>query len=242
MLSPDLKVITQGQKITLKMRNYPTLLNQHRLSSTINKQKRKNITTFSEASKKRIQRKLASIDYKTGLFITLTALESPTMANLRAFIKRLKRICGNKITVIWKKELQKRGVVHYHLMIINTKRWISAKWITRVWGEIIGQPHPSTDITFVDNRKKFAKYITKYITKVEKKGEQSEPCYLEKSIISGRYWGIEGSAFIKYLPKKTIKFSDLPQDIQFHFEKIIDYLSQDNIKPDNITIVWWSYV
>ncbi|MEA2575033.1 MAG: hypothetical protein QOH93_2331, partial [Chloroflexia bacterium] len=54
--------------------------------------------------------------------------------HIRAFIKRLSRK-HPQAAGYWKMELQERGAVHYHLLILGVE-WMDTAWLADVWHEI----------------------------------------------------------------------------------------------------------
>lgn len=95
-------------------------------------------------------------------FITLTYRHSvcqvDSKRHLDNFIKALKRTDQN-IEYFWVAELQKRGVIHYHLATNNIH--IRVEWLRRTWTRISGQ-NVEPDIRLVDNP---SNYMSKYMAK-----------------------------------------------------------------------------
>lgn len=95
-------------------------------------------------------------------FITLTYRQSVCQVvskrHLDNFIKALKRTDKN-IEYFWVAELQKRGVIHYHLATNNIH--IRVDWLRKTWTRISGQ-NVEPDIRLVDNP---SNYMAKYMSK-----------------------------------------------------------------------------
>ena len=96
-------------------------------------------------------------------FLTLTFKENITLikdANYQftLFIKRINYFLGYKIRYVSVPEFQKRGAVHYHLIIFNTS-FISAIKIEEIWA------NGDIEITLANRGYKAFNYITKYISK-----------------------------------------------------------------------------
>lgn len=261
---PQSKVRKQGQLITIgnqyqQVKNEkarPIFLTKTPVTKKERTWKRGKITTFSDASRRRIKRFLARVDYSSALFITLTAKEDFDFTKVRAFLKRMYRWIGVRPTV-WRKEYQKRGTVHYHILILNTKRWITAKTMTKYWKEVLGvdpSEHVSTDVRFVQ-KGRVCNYITKYISKAsegsyERLGPLAKavcddlggvaPGYLEGTIITGRQWGIENRTKLKFCKVVIIEFKDLDEDIQHYARRIDKFIREKGFNTDKITLVWWS--
>lgn len=169
------------------------------------------ITHFSERSRKNLMEKFAIIDpkkAKNATFFTLTYVENfqdhkEAYRHIDLFLKRLdydlnsgnfnRDQGGNKIKkdrkmfAVWKKELQERGAIHFHLMVWNVPH-ISKEWVAYSWGEITGQWQewdcsdgstekvpPFTRIEYCKSRRKAWYYLSKYIGKVVEKPEINVP-------------------------------------------------------------------
>jgi len=126
---------------------------------------------------------------------------APENRELRIFQKRLERYCGGLYEcVIWRKELQERGVVHYHLIVI----WKSnrpdgfSKWVKTNWNDIVAPDDSAAlahgvDVRPVVNKSgstmaKLMVYLSKYMAKVEQ---------LDGWV--GRCWGVWGDLPVKIL-------------------------------------------
>lgn len=97
-------------------------------------------------------------------FVTLTyrpgvdwAVEHIANALQRARVW-LKRQCGQKLRYTWVAELQKRGAVHYHLIIYLPKRLSMPKWDKKGWW-----PHGMTNTQV---SKTGVGYLMKYVSKL----------------------------------------------------------------------------
>ena len=125
--------------------------------------KRGVITGFSARSRSRLLRFLARVRFDGALFITLTSRDDVDYRSLVAFCKRLMRRYG-RLPVVWRKELQARGVWHYHLIIFS-RIWIPVEYVIGAWAAVIGEPG-SVSVRFVGNRSRIYHYVVKYIGKV----------------------------------------------------------------------------
>jgi len=82
------------------------------------------ITAFSPASRRRLIRLFARLEMakiRTS-FLTLTFHQSPSTieakAALKRFLMRLRRKYAD-VAGVWRMELQERGAIHFHLLIIH---------------------------------------------------------------------------------------------------------------------------
>jgi hypothetical protein len=119
--------------------------------------RRGRVTGFSAQSRRRFIRKLASIDEKAYrpnqvLFISITYHrtwpEDPAVqyGQLKRWHRRVERRYG-PIPLFWKKELQRRGAPHYHLVVflpaeLATERRIGefVDFATESWIDVVAGP------------------------------------------------------------------------------------------------------
>jgi len=98
-----------------------------------------------------------------AVFITLTYSESVcqrvSKKHLDNFLKALRRQNGEGMRFFWVAELQKRGVIHYH---ICTTYFTEVAWLVRTWRRITGQSNLEPDVRLVNNP---GKYMAKYMSK-----------------------------------------------------------------------------
>jgi hypothetical protein len=169
------------------------------------------VATFSPASRKRLLQLVASLDQDTRppLFITLTYPEhwSSNPAHwhddLEAFYKRLCRkypMCN--VAVLWRKEPQKRGAPHYHLLVFGIP-FIAYKWVGQVWAQITrGNAATCSRVERVRSWKGAmfyaAKYLGKNLAAVEFSTDEGE---VLDSV--GRHWGVMGK---KHLPRLWVAY------------------------------------
>jgi hypothetical protein len=152
------------------------------------------ITHFSRSSRRRLRRLFHSLRRDVpALLVTLTYHETdpaPKEAkrHLDAFHKRFRRYCakGNVVVgVIWRMEAQKRGTVHFHLMLFGT-RYLSAEKASKWWHEVTDETSEQhrksgVDIELVEEVEQAAAYCSKYLAKESEEAEWDEP---------GRFWGV----------------------------------------------------
>lgn len=161
------------------------------------------ITAFSAAARRRMQRLLASVNTEkicVPVFVTLTYPDSfPESSrswkeHLRAFRERLNRRYG-KFPAIWRLEVmdrktgRNRGKVapHYHLLLFFEVDLDHFKgWLSRAWYEVCGELDPlhlksGTSVSLVETWKGARSYLSKYVAKTEK---------LQSVDPVGRLWGV----------------------------------------------------
>ena len=129
--------------------------------------------------------------FKKPTFVTLTygesVCQSVAKAHFDTWWKRVKRATG-RTHYVWVAELQKRGVIHFHILIAGWLHW--EPW-TKAWHEITGGKNHTH---FAEVRSPFA-YMAKYFGKtiaqvVDCHGEIRDAVRPEP--IVGRRWGASG--------------------------------------------------
>ncbi len=165
---------------------------------------RGHITEFSKSSRRRLQKVLASVDQgriSVPLFVTLTyPREFPgdpqtCNAHLRAFRERLTRRFG-KAAVIWRKEYQRRGAPHYHLLLFldeppeQLRTWVSESWYSIVGSGDERHLRAGTQVVRVKSWRGARGYAAKYLGKIEtpQPAAQSPPFLGAENV--GRLWGV----------------------------------------------------
>lgn len=149
--------------------------------------KRGVVNGMSKGSRGRFIRKVNSLvfDVDKAIFVTLTYHNNQEDArsakkDLRALIKRLHRR-SSEMGFVWVAERQKRGAIHFHLLVINGKGWedeISGSWhaLTDSWSNahaIYGT------LALTADGSKAVSYLASYLAKGGlRKGD-------------GRAWGME---------------------------------------------------
>lgn len=166
------------------------------------------ITEFSRASRRRLMRRLASVNRHASdappAFITLTyprefstdpAVYKP---HLRAFVKRICRAFGAR-PVIWRLEWQKRGAPHFHLLIWDLAPDLPlAEWCLSNWYEVVGSGDRrhlahGADVQDLRDWRRVSVYLSKYIAKIPD-GDHDVDAPV------GRLWGVEHSSLLVSTP------------------------------------------
>jgi hypothetical protein len=158
--------------------------------------RRGRIGPFSRASRLRLLRLGAQLEPEPvkgyrhcGLLITVTQRSLPdgdTAERWRvAFIKRLLRRCPGA-SVLWRREIQERGSVHFHFLVFGVG-WLPQAWVRQAWGEIVNEPDPVVDVRAVRRGVRgVVGYLAKYMAKVSASLDDST--YLD----GHRWWGVVG--------------------------------------------------
>lgn len=154
------------------------------------------VVGFSPASRRRMLRSVGKVRRKViveGLFVTLTYPDimrdgRKAKRDLRALEKRVCRAYPG-VAGIWKMELQERGAIHFHLLILGVS-FIPYEWLARVWFEIVGSGNPDhlvagSQVDRVKSYRHAMAYVSKYLGKVEVESWEG----IEQQ---GRIWGIFG--------------------------------------------------
>jgi hypothetical protein len=184
---------------------------------------RQRITGFSTKSRLALRRKFDCLDEKSRkkcLFTTLTYEENmldgeQAHKDLNAFGSAMLRKFGEGVGFLWKMEQQKRGSIHFHLLIFGVsymkrEKWDQfVQWLAFTWARIVAhggeisikQIQAGTSIELAE-KGAVRSYLEKYIAKVlSPDGEQ-----LPEIENPGRFWG---ERFMKqfFAPKVEIPIS-----------------------------------
>ena len=130
-------------------------------------------------------------------FVTLTyGRHVPTHKEakkmLDIFLKRTRRYFGFNVEYVWVAELQKRGAIHFHILLAE---YLPKEFINKAWNSIVNkwtvEAHGETQLLLPNVKGVFlaGSYITKYISKEENK-------------IHGNLYGV--SASLRELMKPTV--------------------------------------
>jgi len=179
--------------------------------------KRGKIKNFSRASRRRLLTLTNSLQFTSGSvkFLTLTFSGHPDHRSakqaLRRFYMRLRRRAPY-MAAVWRLEYQRRGTVHFHLLIWNMPFW-AQKALQRVWTECTGENRSIVDIRAVKSHKHLICYVSKYIAKDDDHTSATSldvGAYLHDDLLDlpGRFWGVWGKEHLPYARKETIYVND----------------------------------
>ena len=200
----DIYAIKTGDLIEVTGLSKPQNILPDRSIMPKKKQKRGVIKSFSRGSKTRLKKVLHKLKKQNLLFVTLTYENNQTNNSIsksdldnfsRAISKRNK-----KIWFIWKMEYQKRGAIHYHLILGGSNYKYVKKILNRLW------KHGFTALKIARKRDLF--YFSKYVLK----DPNTAPDH------SGRFWGIYNKPAIDFCIKKVIYLS---QELEEFLRQII---------------------
>jgi hypothetical protein len=166
------------------------------------------ISGFSEASRRRLQRKLIRLDMRANWdFVTLTYPgefskdATRWKMDLDAFHSAIRRKWGERFGgAFWRLEQQKRGAPHFHLLVYWAGSDVSVsdlrRWVRETWTRIIGKPLNAewvrTQVQDVEVQPdggavKLLHYLLKYLGKIDGDG------WIDRStgevVNTGRVWG-----------------------------------------------------
>lgn len=159
---------------------------------------RSRIRGFSVKARLRLMRFMARISMKCAraTFMTLTFKGYPSNAEakrcLHAFLAHVSRHFP-LASAIWRLEFQKRGSIHFHLIVFDLPYW-DWKEVLEVWKRVTNQNVARVDIRLVRSRRGVMFYVSKYIAKVERPPGITffiSPPYLHagRKWRKGRFWG-----------------------------------------------------
>lgn len=154
--------------------------------------RRGRITCFSKESRRRMRRRLMSVPWGKFLgrgrvgWLTLTFAGSPSLAEAkRAFqvwgLRFRRRFPGAGL--FWRMEFQKRGVAHFHILVVFPQIPNAfLDWCTKNWGEITGSPVQAVHFRWVSSWRG----LLTYMVDASKTGQSSPPA---RESFTGRWWG-----------------------------------------------------
>jgi hypothetical protein len=223
--------------------------------------KRGKITSFSNKSRKRLLDIVARLNkIQQALFCTLTygqrwPSEAIAYKHLKAFVRRV-RARFPHAGIVWRKEYQQRGAIHFHLIIFNVG-FIDKNAVARAWADIIGDEYcdsssgdgprpPFTRIERLQNKKKAMLYCAKYVAKVSDASVGSITSHIGTI---GRTWGIFNRKCLNFatlviLPIKTLAAFDLLATAakqEYRWLRFFRWHQSFSLYCDNITswfILW----
>jgi len=214
------------------------------------------IASWSRKSRARMVRTLAGLDYgplfaSDGVpaMLTLTypgghldgcsdeecrgcgwALTATDAAACKRHIDLLKRrflkAYGRPLIGVWKREFQRRGAPHYHILMVPPRERVGRKqegfreWVSRTWASIVKDPRPAhraahehagTGIDYAEGMrardpKRLAVYFSKHGVYSAKDYQNEAPAAWVESGSVGRFWGVWG------LEPGTVTVELLPSD------------------------------
>jgi hypothetical protein len=210
------------------------------------------IETLSESSRRNLKLILHTITFDALAFTMALTLPGctdgiPGEFAKRRFIMLCNRMTASRIPMIsligmmWKQELQKRGEVHFHLVLYGVteeNRRSVQRWIAEQWNELIcvsssakdranhlwwhlrdgstasGGYNPKADN--MQEVRDFAGYFAKYLGKDEKAQAARDP-------IPGRWWGKVNNQNIPWAEMKEL---ELPLRMRIHCQRIARKIRQ----------------
>lgn len=177
------------------------------------------VTSFSKASRKRLIDLTSRLDVKGHrvVFMTLTFSSNPELSEARRafkmFTMRIRRK-NPQMSAIWRLERQKRGAIHYHLIMFDFP-FTPQAGLQSSWEECTGEETSILDIRLVRRgRKSVMYYVSKYVAKhgdgdgdgVSGSTSLVKGTY-QHEVESGRHWG--------YINREKLPFADR---FEYHVE------------------------
>lgn len=212
ILSSNLNIKIAGKKVTLKRYSKSVQFN-YSVKPTLqgsrgeSKRNRENFNKSIARARNKIFDIVSCnvneiLDFEGNIqlpkFLTLTFAENITdlkiaNAEFTKFNKRLSynlyKVNRNVLKYICIPEFQKRGAVHFHVLYFNLP-YVKNEKMQDIWG------HGYTFIEGISEKQNiedFAKYVCKYMSKENSKGEDNYQIYLEKEMLnSKRYFTSRG--------------------------------------------------
>ena len=182
------------------------------------------VRTFSRASKRRLGRAIAKLDWtaaiedgdRLALFTATypgdwqTVCPTPDDAyrHLRALAKRFERATGRTFMGVWKREFQRRGAPHFHVLMplpVMIGDETTREWFARNWYEVVGSGDErhlkagtavdwSEGLRMIDANRAAAYFCGYSAGKGDRKHYQDEAPegWANDNGSVGRWWGVLG--------------------------------------------------
>jgi hypothetical protein len=169
--------------------------------------KRGKVTGFSRKSRKRVLDLFARMDFDATrvTFLTLTFRNHISFSDawqvMRRFLMRLTRKHPG-CACVWKKELQQRGTIHYHMIAFGMP-YYPQDALQRVWTDCTNEDLSIVDVRLVRSAKQLISYVGKYVAKVQMYDAATsldiQPyLHADGSDSTGRWWGIHNRDALPY--------------------------------------------
>lgn len=186
------------------------------------------VEAFSRAARRRLVEFMARLDVKSSrvVFVTLTFSLIPThekaLAAFKRFTMRMRRRFP-QASALWRKERQKRGAFHYHMLWFNLP-YIPQDELQTIWTACTQEALSIVDIRLVKNKKAAMAYVSKYIAKCD---DPPGPPSLEDIAYQhaplppdeGRWWGVFNRKHIPLGALVEILIED-NQELENFFEMV----------------------
>ena len=227
-----------GSLVRIKPTEVNPLKNSYEVDNDIRGTKTE-IKTFTPKSRRNLLQKLSVINQNRipqdqVLFLTLTidGKDTPTECKkyLNNFLTQLRqRLDGHRWFYCWKGEFQKRGVLHFHLVLFGL-RTLSHKWIRHTWSRItLGyeeykkrcdssddpkEVFKSLVITEIEPSRSWGQtkdYFSKTLGYVSKNGQEEQELIkkFNKEDRVGRFWGIgRGEVYRSFISRICFNITD----------------------------------
>ena len=167
-------------------------INVNQQPSWLKETRRKEISTFSRASRYRLIQEVSTYGKLTPIFGTLGYNEPfPTWEEAKYHLSNM----GKKILrelpdswTVWKMEFYESGCIHFHLLIYRAegKVFIDKNKFKKMWEASTGRKDLYPRIERLRSHRGGIYYATKYLCKEQENLTEEQKKY------QGRYWGIIG--------------------------------------------------
>jgi len=161
-------------------------------------------------------------------FVTLTQRADLTALGwsearrcLCAFRRRLMRAYPGA-SAIWRKGLQKRVAIHYHLLIWGASG-LGRSWVERSWRELVGQDDQvQVDVQWLAGGEAAMRYCAKYAAKLEETGGLDHVSYqaVDSEGSTGRWWGVWGADRLPWAVLTLVRLAISSPRWWFQFKRI----------------------
>lgn len=188
------------------------------------------VSSFSRRSRKYLLEMASRIDWPSSgvKFVTLTYRVAPSPFVAKYHLKKLLlwlRRRHHSFWAVWRMEFQRRGAVHFHLVLVDAG-WLDLAALTRYWQSMTGDDsYPDVKPIKSSSHRRVVAYLAKYVAK-----PAGLDCLSKKNLRPsgfvpvmswraapprrrrrwlGRFWGIVGRS---HVPWADLRVADVPAE------------------------------
>lgn len=202
--------------------------------------KRNPVREFSSESKQRFLLKIDSLaDFKPKYFITLTVQND--IFTTEELYRKMKSIYDNNHFSdiwVWKKEFQKRGAPHFHLLVedkLDLGIDFYKRMFVRLWNYGIKYSKKRSSCVKIEKVKKKNSSIFYFAKYLSKDKESQNVCPAGRTC--GRFWGLFGSRgrFLPDFQMSLTKKQSICLSCFLHCLKSVVF-KKENVKPIDLLV------
>lgn len=187
--------------------------------------KRRQITTFSKDSRRRMIKKVSAYGTRCPIFGTTTyddpmpTVDEAKRHNRNFMSRMLRKYPGHWI--VWRLEFQpKSGRPHFHYLIYGQEKtpFVPHQWFRDNWRQVTGRDSLWPEVKGMRSHRGGIYYASKYLCKEDEEGFEKYKSFHPGTKV-GRFWGVEGSKNIPDESKDKALSADDFKWLMIHMAK-----------------------